>query len=273
MNGAGKTWTNVEQFFQAAKFPDDPAYQERIRLTRSGHSCWKLGHAHFISATPTGEPQPAALELELKPPSEHAHADSTSTPARASAPESVPRTRSSDEAVSHEPYCSETLAEHLAAVEQVAAGSDGEAYNCGRSTPTWWQVSKVDVMYRCNVAKFQQNDDFQRVLLGSHGPIIAYGAPFWAKWNSIILECIREELRPEASRDESIIATTARWMKAYREAALIDDQYRIEVRSASHMSHLGCLVRRCATPTVQNSFCANATESIFQWLHYARAQC
>ena len=96
-------------------------------------------------------------------------------------------------------------------------------------------------MYRCNLAKFQQNDDFRRVLLGGRGPITAYGAPFWAKWNSIILERIREELRPEGIRDEAIIATATRWMNEYREAALLDDQYKIEVRVASSLPQLGCL--------------------------------
>ena len=231
-NGAGKTWTNVEQFFQAAKFPDDEAYQERIRSTCSGHECWKLGHAHFISESPTDEPQP--LDPESEPSLEQlSELDAANRRTAATTPGSPSHTGSSDEAVSHSSSSPEELMEHHAAVEKLTAGFDGGAYNCGRPTPTWWQVAKVDVMYRCNMAKFQQNLDFQRVLLGGRGPITAYGAPFWAKWNSIILECIREELRPEDTRDESIIATAKRWMNEYREAALVDDQYKIEVRPAS----------------------------------------
>ena len=49
----------------------------------------------------------------------------------------------------------------------------------------------MNVMYRCNLAKYQQHEEFREVLLGGRGPITAYGAPFWAKFAKdylIILE-------------------------------------------------------------------------------------
>ena len=43
---AGRVWTSAEQYYQAQKFPEDEAYRERIRATRSGHDCWKLGNTY-----------------------------------------------------------------------------------------------------------------------------------------------------------------------------------------------------------------------------------
>ena len=39
----GKVWSSAEQYYQAAKFQDDDAYQEVIRACRDGLECWKLG--------------------------------------------------------------------------------------------------------------------------------------------------------------------------------------------------------------------------------------
>ena len=40
----------------------------------------------------------------------------------------------------------------------------------------------MEVMYRCNVAKFEQNPELRAVLLAGCSPIAAFGSPFWAKW-------------------------------------------------------------------------------------------
>ena len=41
----GKTWPSVEHYFQAQKFPSDPAYQEEIRKAKSGLKAKSLGQS------------------------------------------------------------------------------------------------------------------------------------------------------------------------------------------------------------------------------------
>lgn len=41
----GKTWPSVEHYFQAQKFPTDPAYQEEIRKAKSGLKAKSLGQS------------------------------------------------------------------------------------------------------------------------------------------------------------------------------------------------------------------------------------
>lgn len=41
----GKTWPSVEHYFQAQKFPSDPAYQEEIRKAKSGAKAKSLGQS------------------------------------------------------------------------------------------------------------------------------------------------------------------------------------------------------------------------------------
>lgn len=63
---------------------------------------------------------------------------------------------------------------------------------------------KLEAMYVANRAKFDQNPDFRRRLLETHGPIQAAASTGeWQHWNSRILERIREELRPPADRDDA----------------------------------------------------------------------
>mmetsp|Transcript_65623 Transcript_65623/g.182529 ORF Transcript_65623/g.182529 Transcript_65623/m.182529 type:complete len:174 (-) Transcript_65623:107-628(-) len=74
-----------------------------------------------------------------------------------------------------------------------------------------WEDVKVQVMYEANAAKFAQHDDLRAQLLATRGRIIA--APStdqWQRWNSQILECIREELRPSGEGDAAKIAELRR---------------------------------------------------------------
>jgi N-glycosidase YbiA len=66
-----------------------------------------------------------------------------------------------------------------------------------------WETVKVDEMYKGNLAKFQQNEDLRNKLIGSgNGKIRFTGStPFWNKWNGMILERIRAELRQNGDED------------------------------------------------------------------------
>ena len=82
-----------------------------------------------------------------------------------------------------------------------------------------WESVKVDVMYSANCAKFEQNAALRDALLATRGSITAYGFPFWVKWNAVLLERIREELRPAAERDEAALAERRAAMAAYHDSA------------------------------------------------------
>ena len=175
---AGRVWTSAEQYYQAQKFPDDEAYRERIRATRSGHDCWKLGNTYEQLPEQQVQPGPGADE------------------AVAGLAEHMGQ---------HREACADAaggyvagLAAHLAAHEErltpaeeaePPAQQPDEASHAG--LPADFSERKVAIMHRCNHAKFAQNDDLRAVLLGTTGPITAYGHPFWAKWNAILLERIR----------------------------------------------------------------------------------
>lgn len=111
--------------------------------------------------------------------------------------------------------------------EQVRnAGSGGDAFNMANDgsvacRPDWERV-KVAAMYEANLAKFEQNGELRRVLVSSKGPITAFGFPFWAKWNAVLLERIREELRPEAERDANTLAARIAAMEAVAAGKSID---------------------------------------------------
>uniref|UniRef100_A0A7S2PU71 Uncharacterized protein n=1 Tax=Zooxanthella nutricula TaxID=1333877 RepID=A0A7S2PU71_9DINO len=74
-------------------------------------------------------------------------------------------------------------------------------------------------MYIANYAKFAQEPDLRRVLLSTFGPIGAQGGLYWKTWNEVVLERIREELRPEGCRDEASIALRVKLMEGLRAAA------------------------------------------------------
>ena len=67
-----------------------------------------------------------------------------------------------------------------------------------------WKRIKVDEMYKGNLAKFQQNEDLRNKLIGSGNGKICFteeSEPFWNKWNGMILERIRAELRQSGDED------------------------------------------------------------------------
>lgn len=65
-----------------------------------------------------------------------------------------------------------------------------------------WESVKVDEMYKGNLAKFQQNDHFRNALLSTNGSIRFTGSTaFWNRWNGLILERIRAELRAASEED------------------------------------------------------------------------
>jgi len=90
------------------------------------------------------------------------------------------------------------------------AKSGGDAWSLGntREIPLRgdWELIKVKVMYQANLAKFSQNPALRDALVSTKGPIKAFGFAYWAKWNAILLERIREELRPEGERDAKVLA-------------------------------------------------------------------
>ena len=52
----------------------------------------------------------------------------------------------------------------------------------------------------------------------AQGGITAHGFVFWAEWNSVLLERLREELRGAAERDEGVLAERTARMQAFRRA-------------------------------------------------------
>eukprot|EP01010_Urceolus_cornutus_P001590 NODE_2144_length_628_cov_12.490501_g1688_i0.p1 GENE.NODE_2144_length_628_cov_12.490501_g1688_i0~~NODE_2144_length_628_cov_12.490501_g1688_i0.p1 ORF type:complete len:176 (-),score=58.77 NODE_2144_length_628_cov_12.490501_g1688_i0:101-577(-) len=84
-----------------------------------------------------------------------------------------------------------------------------------------WEAIKVDVMYKGNLAKFQQNEAFRAKLISTKGRIGASGFPFWVKWNPIILQRVREELRSDAERDVVELDRLKKLMADYRTSAAV----------------------------------------------------
>eukprot|EP01006_Ploeotia_vitrea_P031945 TRINITY_DN64222_c0_g1_i2.p2 TRINITY_DN64222_c0_g1~~TRINITY_DN64222_c0_g1_i2.p2 ORF type:complete len:156 (+),score=17.67 TRINITY_DN64222_c0_g1_i2:34-501(+) len=80
-----------------------------------------------------------------------------------------------------------------------------------------WEQVKVDMMYKGNVAKFEQNEDLKQHLTSTTGAITCGGFPFWAKWNAIILMRIREELRSPEQQNKEVLADMVAQMDAYRQ--------------------------------------------------------
>jgi hypothetical protein len=66
-----------------------------------------------------------------------------------------------------------------------------------------WETVKVDEMYKGNLAKFQQNEDLRNALLSSGTGSVRFGGStgFWNKWNGLIMERIRAELRQNGEDD------------------------------------------------------------------------
>ena len=66
-----------------------------------------------------------------------------------------------------------------------------------------WESIKVEEMYQGNRAKFEQNEDLRTELLSSGSGKIRFtgSTPFWCKWNGLIMERIRAELRQNGDED------------------------------------------------------------------------
>jgi len=61
-------------------------------------------------------------------------------------------------------------------------------------------------MYEGNLAKFQQNPKLSAELISTQGSItFDNSTAFWCKWNGLIMELIREEIRPENIRNNDKI--------------------------------------------------------------------
>ena len=107
-----------------------------------------------------------------------------------------------------------------------SAASGGDAFTLANQKtvacrPDWERV-KVEAMYQANLAKFSQNAELRAVLVASKGPITAFGFPFWAKWNAVLLERIREELRPPAERDGATLKARIATMEAIAAGQSVD---------------------------------------------------
>eukprot|EP00929_Paragymnodinium_shiwhaense_P013466 TRINITY_DN121306_c0_g1_i1.p1 TRINITY_DN121306_c0_g1~~TRINITY_DN121306_c0_g1_i1.p1 ORF type:complete len:320 (+),score=52.63 TRINITY_DN121306_c0_g1_i1:92-961(+) len=91
-----------------------------------------------------------------------------------------------------------------------------------------WEIVKVRMMYMANRAKFQQSQFLRDLLTTSEGPITAQGGLYWKTWNEILLERIREELRPFDECNRKVLVARTKMMEALEEAAKTGDQRRIE---------------------------------------------
>lgn len=85
------------------------------------------------------------------------------------------------------------------------SGTGGSAWSAGQHVQirSDWESIKVNEMYNGNLAKFQQNDNLRKPLVESgDGQILFRGSTsFWNKWNGLILERIRAELRQDGDKD------------------------------------------------------------------------
>lgn len=63
--------------------------------------------------------------------------------------------------------------------------------------------SRINLMYRVNLEKFKQNSKIAKMLVTSSGKIQCKGSThFWNKWNSLILEKIREEIKSNMTHND-----------------------------------------------------------------------
>lgn len=79
-----------------------------------------------------------------------------------------------------------------------------------------WEAVKIEAMYYANKCKIEQNPDCFEALLATRHPFTHAGSgPFWDGWNPLLLERIREELRPDGS-DSARVAAIREGMDTYR---------------------------------------------------------
>jgi len=105
--------------------------------------------------------------------------------------------------------------------EKVRRGGCGaDVWMVGSSVnlrPDWEEV-KVRVMYEGNKAKFEQNEKLKDQLLITKGRItFDNSTAFWCKWNGLICELIREELRGEGERDSGKVDAIWNQIKEYEQ--------------------------------------------------------
>ena len=98
------------------------------------------------------------------------------------------------------------------------------ASNAIPNRPEWGQQPVARARRRSDARRqpstaVMQNAALRDALLATRGSITAYGFPFWVKWNAVLLERIREELRPAAERDEAALAERKAAMAAYHDSA------------------------------------------------------
>jgi ribA/ribD-fused uncharacterized protein len=68
-----------------------------------------------------------------------------------------------------------------------------------------WEEIKVNVMYHGNYIRFSQNPELAAKLCQTQGDILFTGStPFWNKWNGLIMERIRAELRGAEKTEQDI---------------------------------------------------------------------
>jgi predicted NAD-dependent protein-ADP-ribosyltransferase YbiA (DUF1768 family) len=68
-----------------------------------------------------------------------------------------------------------------------------------------WEEIKVQKMYHGNLLRLSQNPDLAAKLCKTQGDIVFTGStPFWNKWNGLIMERIRAELKGEERTEQDI---------------------------------------------------------------------
>mmetsp|Transcript_53286 Transcript_53286/g.106945 ORF Transcript_53286/g.106945 Transcript_53286/m.106945 type:complete len:201 (-) Transcript_53286:331-933(-) len=73
-----------------------------------------------------------------------------------------------------------------------------------------WEHVKVNMMYRAVSAKYAQHPELAAELAATSGPIqTTVSTADWQRMNRLILERVREELRPEAQRNQRRLAVLA----------------------------------------------------------------
>lgn len=66
-----------------------------------------------------------------------------------------------------------------------------------------WEYIKVNVMYRAVAAKYSAHPTLAAEFASTQGPILTpVSTPDWKYLNALILERVREELRPQGERNE-----------------------------------------------------------------------
>jgi len=79
-----------------------------------------------------------------------------------------------------------------------------------------WEAIKVRVMYTGNKLKFEQNPELAKKLCATTGKVKFHGSTsFWCKWNGLIMERIRAELRQNGEEDAKVAAEIKQMMDNY----------------------------------------------------------